>query len=37
MTEKRPRSSGMSVLDRLVLFKLQPRDYHKEELQSIAR
>ncbi|XP_054715277.1 uncharacterized protein LOC129224753 [Uloborus diversus] len=35
--EKKPRSSGMSVLDRLVLFKVQPRDYHKEELQSIAR
>lgn len=35
--EKRPRSSGMSVLDKLVLFKLQPRDYHKEELQSIVR
>ncbi|GIY84608.1 uncharacterized protein CDAR_169151 [Caerostris darwini] len=35
--EKRPRSSGVSVLDKLVLFKIQPRDYHKEELQSINR
>ncbi|GFR31728.1 uncharacterized protein TNCT_252911 [Trichonephila clavata] len=35
--EKRPRSSGVSVLDKLVLFKIQPRDYHKEELQSIIR
>ncbi|XP_015910954.1 regulator of G-protein signaling 7-binding protein A [Parasteatoda tepidariorum] len=35
--EKKPRSSGVSVLDRLVLFKIQPRDYHKEELQSITR
>ncbi|KAF8794862.1 uncharacterized protein LOC129961956 [Argiope bruennichi] len=35
--EKRPRSSGVSVLDKLVLFKMPPRDYHKEELQSIFR
>ncbi|GIY05901.1 uncharacterized protein CEXT_667161 [Caerostris extrusa] len=35
--KKRPRSSGVSVLDKLVLFKIQPRDYHKEELQSINR
>ncbi|KAG8177218.1 hypothetical protein JTE90_022092 [Oedothorax gibbosus] len=35
--EKKPKSGGVSVLDKLVLFKLQPRDYHAEELQSILR
>ncbi|KFM72190.1 hypothetical protein X975_26155, partial [Stegodyphus mimosarum] len=35
--EKKPRTSGVSVLDKLILFKMGPRDYHKEELQSIVR
>ncbi|XP_035221176.1 uncharacterized protein LOC118194093, partial [Stegodyphus dumicola] len=34
--EKKPRTSGVSVLDKLILFKMGPRDYHKEELQSIV-
>lgn len=35
--EQNPVSSGMSVLDKLVLWRPPPRDYHIEEIRGIER
>ncbi|GFQ81407.1 regulator of G-protein signaling 7-binding protein A, partial [Trichonephila clavata] len=35
--ERRPRSSGVAVLDKLILWRPPLHDYHQEELISIQR